>query len=63
MGSATEMCVAQTAIDARERGFKVSVLADACVPLERANAEIALRYLENVTGTRVEPRLEGAVAA
>jgi nicotinamidase-related amidase len=53
MGSATEMCVAQTAIDARERGFKVSVLADACVPLDAENAESALRYLEAVTGARV----------
>ena len=33
-GSATEGCVAQTAIDARELGFKVSVLAEACATVD-----------------------------
>jgi nicotinamidase-related amidase len=52
-GSATEMCVAQTAIDARERGFKVTVLAEACVSLDETNEQTALRYLQDVTGTEV----------
>jgi nicotinamidase-related amidase len=58
VGSATEMCVAQTAIDARERGFKVTVVANACVSLDEANERTALRYLEDVTGTEVAPSLE-----
>ena len=62
MGTTTEMCVTQTAIDARERGFKVTVLVGACVPLHTPNARTALRYLNDVTGTKVVPRLESAVA-
>jgi nicotinamidase-related amidase len=49
-GAATEMCVAQTAIDARERGFQVTVLADACASVDARNEQIALAYLENVAG-------------
>ncbi|TML88224.1 MAG: isochorismatase family protein [Actinobacteria bacterium] len=29
-GSATEGCIVQTAIDAREQGLKTTILADAC---------------------------------
>jgi nicotinamidase-related amidase len=52
-GTATEMCVAQTAIDARECGYQVSVLVDACASVGAANAEVALRYLERVVGVRL----------
>jgi nicotinamidase-related amidase len=52
-GSATEMCVAQTAIDARELGLGVIVAADACAPVDPGNAEIALHYLENVAGVHL----------
>jgi nicotinamidase-related amidase len=58
VGSATEMCVTQTAIDARERGFKVTVLTEACVPLDEEHAKTALKYLEQVTGTQLAPRME-----
>jgi nicotinamidase-related amidase len=50
-GAATEMCVAQTGIDAREQGFQVTVLQDACATVARANERIALDYLEHVTGS------------
>jgi nicotinamidase-related amidase len=53
-GSATEGCVAQTAIDARELGFKVSVLADACASVDDRIERVALEYLENVVGARIE---------
>jgi nicotinamidase-related amidase len=53
-GTALEMCVAQTAIDAREQGFKVSVMIDACATLDPANAEFALAYLERVVGVWIE---------
>jgi nicotinamidase-related amidase len=53
-GTATEMCVAQTAIQARELGFKVSVLADACATTDPALEEVALTYLARVAGAVIE---------
>ena len=53
-GTATEMCVAQTAIAARERGFKVSVLVDACATVDERMEGISLEYLEHVVGVRLE---------
>jgi nicotinamidase-related amidase len=52
-GMSTEGCVAQTAIDARERGFKVSVLAEACATVDERVEQVALEYLEAVAGVRV----------
>lgn len=52
-GTATEMCVAQTAIDGRELGYQVTVLPEACASVDVANAEVALRYLEHVVGARI----------
>jgi nicotinamidase-related amidase len=49
-GMATEMCVAQTAIAARERDLKVTVLVDACAAIDAENAQVALDYLERVVG-------------
>ncbi len=54
VGSATEGCVAQTAIDARELGFKVTVLADACATVDERIEQVALEYLESVVGARIE---------
>lgn len=42
-GTATEGCVVQTAIDAREKGFKVTVLTDACATNDPHLEQIALR--------------------
>jgi nicotinamidase-related amidase len=53
-GAATEMCVVQTAIDAREEGFKVSILADACATTDPEIEALALRYAEEIVGARVE---------
>jgi nicotinamidase-related amidase len=52
-GTATEMCVAQTAIDAREAGFQVTVLVAACASVDDRNAALALEYLERVAGVRL----------
>jgi nicotinamidase-related amidase len=59
-GTALEMCVTQTAITAREAGFKVSVMVDACARVDDANARIALAYLEHVVGVRLEERRDVA---
>ena len=53
IGSATEGCVVQTGIDAREAGFKVTIVADACATSDPALSEIALRYAEEVGGMRI----------
>jgi nicotinamidase-related amidase len=53
-GAATEMCVVQTAIAARELGFKVSILVDACASVDEREEKIALDYAESVVGARLE---------
>jgi nicotinamidase-related amidase len=55
-GAATEMCVVQTAIDAREEGFKVTILADACATTDERMEELALEYAEQIVGAVVERR-------
>jgi nicotinamidase-related amidase len=52
-GTATEMCVTQSAIAARELGFKVTVLAAACSSVDPEDERIALAYLESVVGARI----------
>jgi nicotinamidase-related amidase len=52
-GTATEMCVTQTAIDARDAGYKVSVIADACSTVDERDEELALRYLERVADVHI----------
>jgi nicotinamidase-related amidase len=52
-GTATEMCVTQTAIDAREAGFQVTTLVQACASVDDRNARLALEYLERVAGVRL----------
>jgi nicotinamidase-related amidase len=53
-GMATEMCVTQTAIAARELGFKVTVLPDACACVDARLERIALEYLRDVVGVRLD---------
>ena len=55
-GMSTEGCVAQTTIDARERGFKVTVLAQACATIDERVEQVALEYLAQVVGAFVESR-------
>jgi nicotinamidase-related amidase len=57
VGMSTEGCVAQTAIAAREAGFKVTVVASACCTIDLELEEIALAYLERVVGVRIEHRV------
>jgi len=52
-GAATEACVVQTAIDAREKGFKVTVLTDACATNDPRLERVALEYLEEVVGAKL----------
>jgi nicotinamidase-related amidase len=52
-GMSTEGCVAQTAIAARELGFKVSVFAEACASVDEQLERVALEYLEAVAGAFV----------
>jgi nicotinamidase-related amidase len=53
IGAATEGCIVQTAIDAREHGLKTTILADACATTDSELETIALRYATQVAGARV----------
>jgi nicotinamidase-related amidase len=53
-GTATEMCVIQTAIDAKEEGFKVTILADACATTDERLERLSLEYAETIVGAVVE---------
>ena len=53
-GGATEACIVQSGIDARELGFKVTILAEACATIDRELEEISLRYAREVAGIHVE---------
>jgi nicotinamidase-related amidase len=57
-GAATEMCIVQTAIDARELGLKVTILASACATVDPEDEAVALEYAERVVGARVERALD-----
>jgi len=54
VGAATEMCVVQSAIDAKELGFKVTILADACAAVDEEMEQLSLDYAERVVGAFVE---------
>jgi nicotinamidase-related amidase len=54
VGSATEMCIVQSAIDARELGLKVTILAAACASVDADDEQLALAYAERVAGVFVE---------
>ena len=53
IGAASEGCVVQTAIDARENGLKATILADACATADQHLEDTALRYAQDVGGIRV----------
>lgn len=52
-GTATEMCVFQSATDAVRLGFEVTVLAGACASVDHRHEALALDYLEQVLGLTV----------
>jgi nicotinamidase-related amidase len=54
LGAATEGCVVQTALDAREHGLKATILADACATTDGELESTALRYAEDVGGIYVQ---------
>ena len=56
-GMSLEGCVTQTAIDARERGLKVTVVGPACARIDEDNAGIALDYLRRIVGARIAVNL------
>jgi nicotinamidase-related amidase len=53
VGTATEMCVFQTAVDALRHGLRVTVLADACASVDERHEAIALAYLHEVRGVEI----------
>jgi nicotinamidase-related amidase len=54
VGAATEGCVVQTALDAREHGLKATILAGACATTDEELEETALRYARDVGGIRID---------
>jgi nicotinamidase-related amidase len=50
MGLTTEGCIAQSAIDARELGYKVSIVPAACATTDPQLEQVALQYLYKVVG-------------
>jgi nicotinamidase-related amidase len=53
VGAATEGCVVQTALDAREHGLKATIVAEACATTDVELEATALRYARDVGGIRV----------
>jgi nicotinamidase-related amidase len=58
VGGTTEGCIVQTGIDARELGFKVTILASACTTIDAGLERLALEYAERVAGIRVAASVE-----
>ena len=54
VGAATEACVVQTALDARELGLKATILENACARADPELEKIALRYASRVGGIHIE---------
>lgn len=56
VGGSTEGCIVQSGIDARELGFKVTILTSACLTVDEERERVALRYAEEVAGIYLEQR-------
>jgi nicotinamidase-related amidase len=54
VGAATEGCVVQTAIAAREHGLEASIVVDACATTDPELEATALRYAAEVGGIHLE---------
>jgi nicotinamidase/pyrazinamidase len=52
-GTATEMCIFQTATDALRHGLRVTVLGDACASVDVRHESISLTYLHEVRGVEI----------
>jgi nicotinamidase-related amidase len=55
VGGATEACIVQTGIDARELDLKVTIIAGACATVDEHIEEVSLHYAEEVAGIFVVP--------
>jgi nicotinamidase-related amidase len=62
VGATTEGCIVQTGIDARELGFKVTIVEPACATIDPELEETALRYAERVAGMRVAASIDELTA-
>jgi nicotinamidase-related amidase len=63
VGAATEACVVQTAIDARELGLKATIIATACATVDPELERVALDYAARVGGVQVVSSLDEARSA
>jgi nicotinamidase-related amidase len=61
-GAATEGCVVQSAIDAREHGLKATILGPACATADEELERIALAYAAEMGGIRIATSLNDAFA-
>jgi nicotinamidase-related amidase len=61
-GAATEGCVVQSALDARELGLKATILGPACATVDEELERIALAYAADVGGIRIAASLDEAIA-
>jgi nicotinamidase-related amidase len=61
-GAATEGCVVQSAIDARELDFKATILRPACATADEDLERIALAYAAEVGGIRIATSFDDALA-
>jgi nicotinamidase-related amidase len=53
VGGATEACIVQSGIDARELGYKVTIIAGACAAIDEELEQLSLRYAVEVAGMYV----------
>ena len=60
VGAATEGCVVQTAIDARELGLKATIVDRACATADRELEQVAVDYARRVGGVYVVASLAEA---
>ena len=63
IGGSTEGCIVQTGIDAREHGYKVTILTAACMTADEERERTALAYAESVAGIILEPGEDQAAEA
>ena len=64
-GMSTEGCVTQTAIAAKEHGYKVTIVPSACATVDDELEQIALAYLTRVVGVLTDdaPSTRGRLRA
>ena len=53
-GGATERCLVQSAIDARELGFKVTIVTDACATTDERLERLSFEYADRVVGAYLQ---------